>query len=394
MDHRTETPVSAPPSEIIKSKKEALVAACEEKIELYEAELQKRDITVRTWQYYEVLIEVTQKQLKSGDPDPQILSQFDTVHNYQQARAQDLKAQDQALQARDQELEECQQKLKSIDRYAKFADYAMVRCKRLMNVDGNFTFQKMLWHEIVEKLDAEDREFAEWEGSKTEAPQQRIRLELVSAMDILRETDEEQIFWEIRLYAKRNVKFHNVMLELKRQARYDELLLQTFEDERSVQSVLPKEELKDAGHYRTAIKRYREKYWDPIDTGDGPENWRKKAFVLAHEKAVREKSGAATEVPPKTPQVKTRQGLNRLETKLEEQAKAIGETRDMVQVIGNAAASSTKLNPAQKHALSKSFEDQDYQKRQHMSHEDTAALLPFVGGSENEMEVDEEGGDV
>ncbi|KAK3169649.1 hypothetical protein OEA41_009033 [Lepraria neglecta] len=300
---------------------------------------------------------MTQEQLKSGDPDPQILSQFDIVHNYQQARAQ--------------ELEECQQKLKSVDRYARFADYAMERCKRLMQVDGNFTFQKMLWHDVVEKLDAEDREFLEWEGSETEAPQQIIRLELVSAMDILKETNEEQMFWEIRLYANKNVEFHNLLLELRGQARYDELLLHTFEDERSVQSVLPKEELKDAEHYQTAIKRYREKFWIPLKTGEGPEYWRKR-----------------------TPHEKTRQGFNRLERKLEEQVKAMGETRDMVQAIGNAAASSTKLNPAQRRALSKSFEDQDYWKRQHMSNEDTAALLPFAGGSENEMEVDEEVGDV
>ena len=344
------------------------------------AELQKRDITDRTRQYYEWLIRMTQDQLKSGDPDPQTLSQFDIVHNYQQARAQ--------------ELEECQQKLKSVDRYARFADYAMERCKRLMLVDGSFTFQKMLWHDIVEKLDAEDREFLEWEGSETEAPQRIIRLELVCAMDICKETNEEQMFWEIRLYANRNVEFHNLMLELRGQARYDELLLHTFEDERSVQSALPKEKLKDARRCRTAIKRYRKKFWTEIDTGNGPGNWEKKAFVLEHEKAVREKSEAATGVPPETPHEKTRQGFNRLERKLEEQVKAMGETRDMVQAIGNAAASSTKLNPAQRRALSKSFEDQDYRKRQHMSNEDTAALLPFAGGSENEMEVDEEGGDV
>ena len=44
----------------------------------------------------------------------------------------------------------------------------------------------------------------------------------------------EQMFWEIRLYAKRNVEFHNLVLELRGQARYDELLSHTIEDGRSV----------------------------------------------------------------------------------------------------------------------------------------------------------------
>lgn len=268
----------------------------------------------------------------------------------------------------------------------------MVNCKRLMRANGNYTFKKMLWHDVVEKLDAEKREFAEWEGSETEAPQGRIRLELLSAMETLKETNKEQMFWEIRLYASRNVEFHDPMMDLRGQARYDELLLHTFEDERSVQNVLPKEEFKDAHHYIRAIERYREKFWILKRPRDVPEIWEKKAFVLEHEKAVREKSEAATGALPALPDEKIRQGLNRLETKLEEQAKAISETRDMVQAIGDAAASSTKLNPAQKRFLSNSFEDQDYRKSQHMTNEDTAALLPFAGGSENEMEVEEEGG--
>ena len=96
-------------------------------------------------------------------------------------------------------------------------------------------------------------------------------------------------------------------------------------------------------------------------------------MFLEHEKAVREKSEAATGALPALPD---------------------DETRDMVQAIGDAAASSTKLNPAQKRFLSNSFEDQDYRKSQRMSNEDTAALLPFAGDSENEMKVKEEGGDV
>ena len=62
------------------------------------------------------------------------------------------------------------------------------------------------------------------------------------------------MFFEKRLYADRNLQFHNGISELRERAEYDKLLKVLEEDEKSIDNVLSKSEVKDADRYHKVVK--------------------------------------------------------------------------------------------------------------------------------------------
>ena len=121
-------------------------------------------------------------QLKTHNADPQILKNFGIIRQYQQAR--------------EQERVDYEWRLRRTSRLARYADYAMVNCSRLIHIDENFAFCKLKWHEVVEKLNAEDAKYSHWESTREQAcsappPQRPYRSELMRAMDMAGEQDFE-----------------------------------------------------------------------------------------------------------------------------------------------------------------------------------------------------------
>ena len=104
--------------------------------EHYRIHANQGDITDRTRKFCELMIKICE-QGAFNDEESQVIA--DTIHEHQEARKSDL--------------EDCKEKLKEFEAAARFADYAMVNCKALMNVEANFVFQDYLWHKVVEMLD-------------------------------------------------------------------------------------------------------------------------------------------------------------------------------------------------------------------------------------------------
>ena len=96
------------------------------------------------------------------------------------------------------------------------------------------------------------------------------------------------MFWEIRLYAARNIKMHSGILDLRGQAKYDEVLEIIGDDIQTNADLLPEEKKEEITKYRETVFRYQQKYWEERE-GEGQmlEVLKKKA-TLEHEKQMAE----------------------------------------------------------------------------------------------------------
>ena len=61
-------------------------------------------------------------------------------------------------------------------------------------------------------------------------------------MKRLNEDDVDQMFWEIDLYASRNEKMHNGVLDLRGNAKYDDLLEIIRDDLNAIDELLPEDQ--------------------------------------------------------------------------------------------------------------------------------------------------------
>ena len=270
--------LSKAPNAIVFGKKEVEKDTLEDQINTLEARLTKRDISNRTRDFYELQLHKARECVIEDDANA--IRDLEVMRAY--AAGQEEKRLAQKVELNQWEV------------YSRFADYAMVNCQRLQKVNGNYEFQNYQWKEIVRRLDMEDVEHEAWQSQNTVStsapePMRPIRSSLLQAMEKLNENDCEQMFWEIRLYAARNAKMHSGILDLRGQAKYDEVLEVIRNDIQTIADLLPEEKKKDdIQRYRETVFRYRRKYWDEREGEGQMMEVPKKPTTLEHEKQMAE----------------------------------------------------------------------------------------------------------
>ena len=106
-------------------------------------------------------------------------------------------------------------------------------------------------------------------------------------MKAVNENDPEQMFWEIRFYARRNGRVHGDAIELRYAGDFKKLLKVLEDDEASLEHILPEEEKRDIHRHRRAIMRYRVR-WFEVEAMDaeGKITWIQNAEALSWSKRV------------------------------------------------------------------------------------------------------------
>ena len=194
-----------------------------------------------------------------------------------------------------------------------------------------------------------------------------IRVSLLQAMEKLNENDCEQMFWEIRLCAARNIEMHSGILDLRGQAKHDEVLRITRDDIQTIADLLPEEKKEEITLpvYRETVFRYRRKYWDERE-GEGQmlEVLKKKA-TLEHEKQMDENAIGDIKKKASNPKQSAMEAIkstiDAIAEQIVKQGPMIQNSDKKIQAIGEAVASATGVNKTQKRILSNaSLDDQDH----------------------------------
>ena len=258
-----------------------------------------------------------------------------------------------------------------------------VNCQELDKLNGNYEFQKHQWNGVVEKLNTEDNDYAIWKKQSTQQPPdtsspsppepaRQIRDSPIKAMEAIDERDFEQMFWEIRLYAARNTKMHSGVLDLRGQARYDELLDVLRHDFQTIGDLLPKNKGKDIKRYRDLVIRYRRKWRDEEEVEGEKLQLNKKEITLNHEmKVVKEAAENASKQSSssKESMETLKSTLKVISGQIAEQKPLIEDANRKICAIVEAVASATEVNGTPKRVLSSaSLEDQDH-RRQRLDNE-------------------------
>ena len=244
-------------------------------------------------------------------------------------------------------------------------------------------------------LKDEDKEYDSWQAHHAEPsspsqklePARRIRSSLIEAMKRLNEDDVDQMFWDIDLCASRNEKMHNGVLDLRGNAKYDDLLEILRDGLNAIDELLPEDQEREADRYRQCAIRYRRKWWDEKEVRGQKIQLTKKKSTLNNEKAV-EKATAAG-VKNKFPELSAtsrerfQKKLDRIAEELSEQRPLVDDSHKKIHAIREAVASTTSVNATQRRILSNaSLEDQDH-KRQRL---DNVKAFRELSG---DMEMDE-----
>ena len=99
-----------------------------------------------------------------------------------------------------------------------------------------------------------------------DAPKLTLHDELKRAIKDMGESDINQGFWEIRLYAKRNGVMHSGLLDRRLRGEYDEVSKTIDSDLANLTRILPEEEVNHISRYRRILTRYRVKWFKPLST--------------------------------------------------------------------------------------------------------------------------------
>ena len=266
-----------------------------QELENYYRDISRRDVSPRMKSFCHAMAEIcrlaTNSKATTLRPE-----QWETLakvfHRYSERR-DEVKAEDD-------------QRLRQYQSFARLADYSMIRCKDLKDADGNWSFKKQPWVQVVQRLDAEENALRAWEAKRHHDPNstsppppaQIVRQELLEAMMVIGENDQDQMLWEIRFYARRNGRLHGDAIELRHSGDFDTLSKVLDEDAKSLEEILPDEEKLDIQHHKRAIVRYRMRWFDfkEVDP-NGKLVWIPNASALKWKERIEKEARPSFEIP-------------------------------------------------------------------------------------------------
>ena len=206
--------------------------------------------------------------------------------------------------------EELGGQLRSADPLDRLREYTVDPCEDPFKVKGNFILKAYDWPEIVNRLDEEEKAYRSWKGqeaqlkilmnSKPERPvwlypepkvqpfYRSLRKELTIAVERAEWPESDQLFWEIRQYAKRSSRspLPGGPLELQKKGNYNELLDLCLKDPRELPVLLPEDQKVDVRLYNRSIVRYMIKFFAVADEIDEVPIWGNSFLAQQHRKSL------------------------------------------------------------------------------------------------------------